>query len=222
MYGTIKLPLFLTDMLNLSVVIHLKVERCRLYSASVKRAELRRKRQWMEPFLRRSVCVFNSEGPVCLRCGQCYIRLLPWSKNRQTFSVLRIFLCAGVRQWNHCLFISFQMDSIDGGTRKKNFTPRQKSLDLLFGNLVIEICAWRRSTCWQTLPVPHCATFFRHTLAMTAVLELHFGVNSVERVAVWKHVRMNMAVFWDVAPCSLVEIGRRFTGTFCLHHQREE
>jgi hypothetical protein len=28
-----------------------------------------------------------------------------------------------------------------------------------------------------------------------------------------------MAVFWDVAPCSLVEIDRRFRGAFCLHHQ---
>jgi hypothetical protein len=25
------------------------------------------------------------------------------------------------------------------------------------------------------------------------------------------------AVFWDVAPCSLVEIDRRFRGAYCLH-----
>jgi hypothetical protein len=30
---------------------------------------------------------------------------------------------------------------------------------------------------------------------------------------------MKMAVFWDVMPCSLVEIDRRFRGAFCLHHQ---
>jgi hypothetical protein len=30
---------------------------------------------------------------------------------------------------------------------------------------------------------------------------------------------MKMAVFWDVAPCSLVEIYRRFRGSCCLHHQ---
>jgi hypothetical protein len=28
-----------------------------------------------------------------------------------------------------------------------------------------------------------------------------------------------MTVFWDVAPCSLVEIDRRFSGAYCLHHQ---
>jgi hypothetical protein len=28
-----------------------------------------------------------------------------------------------------------------------------------------------------------------------------------------------MAVFWVVAPCSLVEVYQRFGGTCCLHHQ---
>jgi hypothetical protein len=28
---------------------------------------------------------------------------------------------------------------------------------------------------------------------------------------------MKMTVFWDVAPCSLVEIDRQFRGTYCLH-----
>jgi hypothetical protein len=30
---------------------------------------------------------------------------------------------------------------------------------------------------------------------------------------------MKMAVFWDVAPCSLLDIDRRFRGAYCLHHQ---
>jgi hypothetical protein len=28
-----------------------------------------------------------------------------------------------------------------------------------------------------------------------------------------------MTVFWDIAPFSLVEIGRRFRGVYCLHRQ---
>jgi hypothetical protein len=28
-----------------------------------------------------------------------------------------------------------------------------------------------------------------------------------------------MTVFWDVAPCGLVEVNRRFRGGYCLHHQ---
>jgi hypothetical protein len=33
--------------------------------------------------------------------------------------------------------------------------------------------------------------------------------------------RMKMAVFWVVAPCSLVEVYRRFKGACCLHHEGE-
>jgi hypothetical protein len=30
---------------------------------------------------------------------------------------------------------------------------------------------------------------------------------------------MKFRAFWDVAPCSHVEVDRRFRGTYCLHHQ---
>jgi hypothetical protein len=30
---------------------------------------------------------------------------------------------------------------------------------------------------------------------------------------------MKFRVFWDVAPCSHVEVYRRFRGAYCLHHQ---
>jgi hypothetical protein len=33
---------------------------------------------------------------------------------------------------------------------------------------------------------------------------------------------MNMTVFRDVAPCSLVEVYRRFRGAYCLHYQGDE
>jgi hypothetical protein len=33
---------------------------------------------------------------------------------------------------------------------------------------------------------------------------------------------MKMAVFWDFAACSLVEIDRRFRGAYCLHHKGDE
>jgi hypothetical protein len=31
-----------------------------------------------------------------------------------------------------------------------------------------------------------------------------------------------MAVFWVVAPCSLVEVYQRFTGPYCLHHRPDD
>jgi hypothetical protein len=33
---------------------------------------------------------------------------------------------------------------------------------------------------------------------------------------------MKMAVFWVVAPCSLVELYQRFRGPCCLRHQGDE
>jgi hypothetical protein len=30
---------------------------------------------------------------------------------------------------------------------------------------------------------------------------------------------LKFRVFWDVAPCSHVEVDRRFRGAYCLHHQ---
>jgi hypothetical protein len=33
---------------------------------------------------------------------------------------------------------------------------------------------------------------------------------------------MEMAVFWDVAPCSLVDTGRRLREAYCLQHQGED
>jgi hypothetical protein len=32
---------------------------------------------------------------------------------------------------------------------------------------------------------------------------------------------IKMAVFWDVAPCSLVEIDRSFREAYCLYHQSD-
>jgi hypothetical protein len=32
-------------------------------------------------------------------------------------------------------------------------------------------------------------------------------------------LRLKFRVFWDVAPCSHVEMDRRFRGAYCLHHQ---
>jgi hypothetical protein len=31
-----------------------------------------------------------------------------------------------------------------------------------------------------------------------------------------------ITVLWDVAPCSLVEVYRRFRGAYCLHHQGDD
>jgi hypothetical protein len=50
-----------------------------------------------------------------------------------------------------------------------------------------------------------------------------FRISSVcVRFQVLTAASMKMTVFWDVAPCSLVDVYRRFRGTYCLHHQGDE
>jgi hypothetical protein len=33
---------------------------------------------------------------------------------------------------------------------------------------------------------------------------------------------LKFRVFWDVLPCSQVDVGQRFRGSYCLHHQGDE
>jgi hypothetical protein len=41
----------------------------------------------------------------------------------------------------------------------------------------------------------------------------------IVRFEVLTAASMKMTVFWYIAPCSLVEIDRRFRGAYCLHNQ---
>jgi hypothetical protein len=41
----------------------------------------------------------------------------------------------------------------------------------------------------------------------------------IYRNSCWRFSCMKMTVIWDVASCSLGDIGRRFIGVDCLHHQ---
>jgi hypothetical protein len=39
---------------------------------------------------------------------------------------------------------------------------------------------------------------------------------------VWPKPMAKMTPFWDAAPCSLVEVDRRFRGAYCLHHSGDD
>jgi hypothetical protein len=45
---------------------------------------------------------------------------------------------------------------------------------------------------------------------------------SVLRFQVLTAASMKFRVFWDVAPCSHVEVDRRFRGAYCLHYHPDE
>jgi hypothetical protein len=42
------------------------------------------------------------------------------------------------------------------------------------------------------------------------------------RLQVLTAASMKLRVFWDVAPCSLIEVDWRFRGAYCLHHQGDK
>jgi hypothetical protein len=37
-----------------------------------------------------------------------------------------------------------------------------------------------------------------------------------------QNVNRKFRVFWDIAPCSHVEVDRRFGGAYCLHHRPDD
>jgi hypothetical protein len=56
---------------------------------------------------------------------------------------------------------------------------------------------------------------------MSAVRSMATTVHNFEVITDKFNVK-KIAVFWVVAPCSLVEIYQRFRGPCCLHHQGDE
>jgi hypothetical protein len=51
---------------------------------------------------------------------------------------------------------------------------------------------------------------------------LHLALEWMSRIVFWKFwkwIVKKITVFWDVASCSVIEIGQRFRGTVCRHLQ---
>jgi hypothetical protein len=48
------------------------------------------------------------------------------------------------------------------------------------------------------------------------------STKTVQKHRSWTHSISKMAVFWVVAPCSLVDVYQRFRGPCCLHPRRRE
>jgi hypothetical protein len=49
------------------------------------------------------------------------------------------------------------------------------------------------------------------------VLSFHFGWELFFGLS-GQGDELKMAAFWETAPCSIVEVDRRFSGTYCLQH----
>jgi hypothetical protein len=59
-----------------------------------------------------------------------------------------------------------------------------------------------------------CCVFFAVRTEFLYIIQTSFGFKGLIILT------MKITVFWDVAPCSLVEVDRRFRGAYFLHHQR--
>jgi hypothetical protein len=66
---------------------------------------------------------------------------------------------------------------------------------------------------------PICLLPWLFVLCKSAVSVFLFVVVSSWFSFLWIVPIMKLAVFWVVAPCSLVEVYQRFRGTCCLHYQ---
>jgi hypothetical protein len=51
-----------------------------------------------------------------------------------------------------------------------------------------------------------------------AYLRFPNSIHALVRFQVLKAASMNMTVFWNVAPCSLIELDRLFRSVYCLRH----
>jgi hypothetical protein len=84
---------------------------------------------------------------------------------------------------------------------KKGYQPRAKMVKAENGDLLADshsvLNRWKNYFC--------------------QLLNVH-GVNDVRQT----EIHTKIAVFWVVAPCSLVEVYQRFRGPCCLHHQGDE
>jgi hypothetical protein len=92
---------------------------------------------------------------------------------------------------------------------------------LCLNNLFFSVipCAWKDtlSRCAY-----HQVTYHNHKILLSLLWVQIRVLDLFEFSENWASVVLMMAVFWFVAPCSLVEVYWRFTGPCWLHHQGED
>jgi hypothetical protein len=69
--------------------------------------------------------------------------------------------------------------------------------------------------------MPNMYEFVNKRFAYT-LLVLYLCYSSIKQATTASFLFTKMAVFWVVAPCSLVEVYQRFRGPCCLHHQGDD
>jgi hypothetical protein len=93
---------------------------------------------------------------------------------------------------------------------------------------VVDTCDTVHFIIWL-FPTPYSTTLYQLRRTRDRVLQAYVTSESLVRIPfgisifVWLQVlmaaRMKTGVCWVVAPCSMLEAGRRFRGAYCLHDQ---
>jgi hypothetical protein len=65
-----------------------------------------------------------------------------------------------------------------------------------------------------------------HERSESFTRSLYTGLDKLRKVPLTEHPKafgnknyLKFRVFWDIAPCSHIEVNRRFRGAYCLQHQ---
>jgi hypothetical protein len=74
---------------------------------------------------------------------------------------------------------------------------------------------------------PHSGYYFHKSMAVSFknpslpitydYLLMSFNLCSWNKII--KNIKIKMSAFWDIVPCSLVEVDWRFRGAYCVHNQ---
>jgi hypothetical protein len=119
-----------------------------------------------------------------------------------------------------CLFQPWPPPGLTLASRKDTRARRQCSLSRL--SLTQDSRRWG---IWNIRAPAHCPNNMKYGTHFYFLTKLSKPVRSSDntyhevRFQVLAETNMKMIVFWDVGPCSLVEVYRRFRGTCCLQHR---
>jgi hypothetical protein len=79
---------------------------------------------------------------------------------------------------------------------------------------------WRMQNVWQAVD-RLCRNSHWRSPVISCIMELTL-TEECWRVQVLTAASRTMTAFWNIVPCSLVEVDRRFRGAYCFHHQEND
>jgi hypothetical protein len=155
------------------------------------------------------IVIYISQYPL-----QCwFISITPWSLHCVNGLLLRH--TRGLRDLIYYYYYSFLPDLTL--TCSPNFSSKLEFLSPdAFRNFELPTLFHWTQVFWRVRLAHQIHTQWNHHLASLYLTQRH--VTSTADTGSWTNSNiLKMTVYWDVAPCSLVETGRSFRCIYCLH-----